>query len=60
MSKKAELWSADCEEFLYVFEKEKPDEDWYKKIMERTITDGMERMNMRPGPEATGITSIYK
>lgn len=56
MSKKAELWSADCEEFLYVFEKEEPDEDWYKKIMERTIADGMERMNVGPGHMYTYVT----
>ena len=41
-----------------MFEKEKPDEDWYKKIMERTITDGMERMNVGPGHMYTYVTMM--
>lgn len=56
MSKKAELWSADCEEFLYVYDKEVPDGDWYEKIMKNAIADGMERMNVGPGHMYTYVT----
>lgn len=59
LSTRAELWSADCEEFLYLFNVEHLTTDIFNQCMDYVKTDGMERANIGPGHMYTYITPVF-
>lgn len=59
LSRKAELWSADSEEFVYVFNVEKLDLDTYNKCKDYAYEDGMSRLNIGPGHMYSFITAVF-
>ena len=56
ISRKAELWSADREEFLYLFSMPELTMDLFKKCRDYVYNDGMDRMNVGPGHMYTYLT----
>ena len=58
ISRKAELWSADSEEFLYLFEVQHLTEEVYRACMHLATEDGMGRMNIGPGHMYSYITVV--
>lgn len=58
LSRKAELWSADCEEFLYLFDVPHLTLEKYEQCMRMASEDGMGRMNIGPGHMYSYITAI--
>lgn len=59
LSKKAELWSADSEEFLYLFQMSELTLEEFEKCKNQAIEDGMGRMHIGPGHMYTFITAIF-
>lgn len=59
LSKKAELWSTKCEEFIYLFSVPNLTESLYEKYTQFAIEDGNKRMNIGPGHMYTYITPIF-
>lgn len=59
LSKKAELWSADCEEFLYLFEVPVLTLAVYERCRDFAYQDGMERAHIGRGHMYTYITPIF-
>ncbi len=59
ISQKAELWSADREEFLYLFSMPELSMELFKKCRDYVYTDGMERLNVRPGHMYTYLTAVF-
>lgn len=58
LSRKAELWSADAEEFLYLFDVPHLTEELYETCMKTATEDGMGRMNIGPGHMYSYITAV--
>ena len=58
ISQKAELWSADREEFLYLFSMPELSMELFKKCRDYVYSDGMERLNVRPGHMYTYLTAV--
>lgn len=59
MSKKAELWSANCEEFIYLFDIEHLTLDEFEKCRDFAKEDGLKRANIGPGHMYTYITPVF-
>lgn len=59
LSRKAELWSANSEEFLYLFEMPELTLEVFEKCKNQVIQDGMERMHIGPGHMYSFITAIF-
>lgn len=59
ISQKAELWSADREEFLYLFSMPELSMELFKKCRDYIYSDGMERLNVRPGHMYTYLTAVF-
>lgn len=59
ISRKAELWSADREEFLYLFSMPELTMDLFKKCRDYVYNDGMDRMNVGPGHMYTYLTAVF-
>ena len=59
LSKKAELWSADSEEFLYLFSVPELTVDLFNKCKQYVYEDGMERLNSGPGHMYTYLTAVF-
>ncbi len=59
LSRKAELWSADCEEFLYLFDMERLTKDLYEQCRDYALEDGMKRAHIGPGHMYTYITPVF-
>ena len=59
LSRKAELWSADCEEFIYLFEMERLTKDLYEQCRDFALEDGLKRANIGPGHMYTYITPVF-
>lgn len=49
LSRKAELWSADCEEFIYLFDVEHLTREIFEQCRDYARKDGMERAHIGPG-----------
>lgn len=58
LSKKAELWSADNEEFLYLFYEKKLTKEIYESDMEYALKDGRERAAIGPGHMCSYVTVV--
>lgn len=59
LSKKAELWSADCEEFIYLYEVEHLTKEIFEECRDFAKKDGLERANIGPGHMYTYITPVF-
>ncbi|MDO5346410.1 MAG: hypothetical protein Q4E91_11785 [Lachnospiraceae bacterium] len=58
LSKKAELWSANCEEFLYLFTVPHLTQEIYRKCETLVYEDGMKRLHIGPGHMYSYITAV--
>ncbi len=59
ISKKAELWSADCEEFIYLFDVERLTTEIFEKCRDYAKEDGLRRANIHAGHMYTYITPVF-
>ena len=59
ISRKAELWAADREEFLYLFNVPELTMEIFEKCKAYVCEDGMERINVGPGHMYTYLTAIF-
>ena len=59
LSKKAELWSADNEEFLYLVDIPHLTLELYEKWRAYIQEDGMQRIQVGPGHMASYITPVF-
>lgn len=59
LSKKAELWSADCEEFIYLFNIPRLTLDILSDCQKCACEDGMSRINIGPGHMYSYITALF-
>ena len=59
ISKKAELWSADNEEFLYLVNIPHLTMELYQKWRDYIHEDGMNRIHVGPGHMASYITPVF-
>lgn len=59
ISRKAELWSADGEEFLYLFEVPHLTAEIYNQCKLYAYEDGMKRLNIGPGHMYSYITAVF-
>lgn len=59
LSKKAELWSADNEEFLYIVDIPHLTLELYEKWRDYIQEDGMQRVKPGPGHMASYITPVF-
>ncbi len=58
LSRKAELWAADCEEFIYLYNVEHLTEEIFAEIRDFSKKDGLSRANIGPGHMYTYITPV--
>ncbi|MCD8038120.1 MAG: hypothetical protein LUE96_03410 [Lachnospiraceae bacterium] len=59
ISRNAELWSADCEEFIYLYEVEHLTKEIFEKCRDYAQNDGLQRANIGPGHMYTYITPVF-
>ena len=59
LSRKAELWSADNEEFLYIVDIPHLTLELYEKWRDYIQEDGMQRVKPGPGHMASYITAVF-
>lgn len=59
ISQKAELWSADCEEFLYLFDVEHMTLEIFEQCMDYIKGDCMNRAHIGPGHMYTYVTPVF-
>lgn len=59
ISSKAQLWSAHCEEFMYLFDVNKLDLDMFEQCKQYAYEDGMKRARIGKGHMYTYITPIF-
>ncbi len=58
ISQKAKLWSAECEEFIYLYETDHLTKDLFLQIKEEAYTEGMKMAHIGPGHMYTYITPV--
>ncbi len=58
LSRRAELWSANCEEFIYLYDVEHLTEEIFGKCRDYAREDGLKRANIGPGHMYTYITPV--
>ena len=59
LSRQAKLWTANCEEFVYLFDVERLTKDVYERCRDQAYEDGMKRANIGPGHMCTYITPVF-
>ncbi|MCD8125878.1 MAG: hypothetical protein LUE23_12810 [Lachnospiraceae bacterium] len=59
ISQKTELWSADCEEFLYILDFPHLTPELYREWLDVVRQDGMGRANIGPGHMYSYITPVF-
>lgn len=59
LSRKANLWTANCEEFIYLFDIEHLTLEEFEKCRDFACEDGMKRAHIGPGHMYTYITPIF-
>lgn len=59
LSRKANLWNANCEEFVYLFNVKHLSEEIFNQCRDFAYEDGMQRANIGPGHMYTYITPIF-
>lgn len=58
VSKKASLWTADSEEFIYLFDVPHLTRELFEKCKDTAYGDGMERLHIGPGHMYSYITPV--
>lgn len=58
LTKKAELWSANCEEFIYLFDVPRLTVSVFNECKEYALKDGMEKAHIGSGHMYTYITPV--
>lgn len=59
LSRKAELWSADCEEFIYLYETERLTKELFEECRDFAKEDGLKRAHIGSGHMYTYITPVF-
>lgn len=59
ISRKAELWSANCEEFIYLFDVPVLTMGVYEECRDYALNDGMKRAHIGKGHMYTYITPVF-
>ena len=59
LSRKAQLWASEAEEFIYLFDVDHLTLETYEKFRDYAREDGMKRANIGPGHMYTYITPIF-
>jgi len=59
LSRKVNLWSADCEEFIYLFDVPELTRELFEQCRDRAYADGMKRAKIGPGHMYTYITPVF-
>jgi hypothetical protein len=59
LSRKAELWSANCEEFIFLFDIEHLTKELYEKYRDYAHEKGLAMANIGPGHMYTYITPVF-
>lgn len=59
LSRQANLWTANCEEFVYLFDVGHLTKEMFEKCRDMAYEDGMKRANIGPGHMYTYITPIF-
>lgn len=59
ISRKAELWTSDSEEFVYVYNMPRLTLELFERCKSRAYEDGSGRMNIGPGHMYTFITAVF-
>ncbi|MGN0316385.1 MAG: hypothetical protein ACI4E1_00445 [Lachnospira sp.] len=59
ISRKAELWTANCEEFIYLFSVDNLTEELFRQCEMYALEDGMNRAHIGAGHMYTYITPIF-
>ncbi|MCM1540849.1 MAG: hypothetical protein NC121_06250 [Blautia sp.] len=59
LSKKAELWAADSEEFTYLYNVPHLTKDLFERCRQQAYEDGSGRMHVGPGHMYTFITAVF-
>ncbi len=59
LTKKAKLWEANCNEYVYIFSVPKLTEELYKKCEQEAYRRGMEQIHPGPGHMYSYITAAF-
>ena len=59
LSRQANLWAANCEEFVYLFSVEQLTAEIFEKCRDFAREDGMKRAHIGPGHMYTYITPVF-
>ena len=59
LSKKAELWSADSEEFMHVFSMDRLTLDLLEKCKQQALDTSMSRIEPQPGHMSSYISTVF-
>lgn len=59
ISRKAKLWSAEQEQFMYIIMADYLDEETYRKYFDSVYDDGMTRLNIGPGHMCSVISPVF-
>lgn len=59
ISKKAELWTSDSEEFVYIYDVSHLTKELFEQCKQQAYEDGCSRMNIGPGHMYTFITAVF-
>ena len=59
LSRQANLWAANCEEFVYLFSVKELTKEIFEKCRDYAHEDGLKRAHIGPGHRYTYITPIF-
>ena len=59
LSRQANLWTANCEEFIYIFSVGHLTVEQFEKCRDSAWADGMKRAHIGPGHMYTYVTSVF-
>lgn len=59
VSRQANLWKADCEEFVYLFDVEQLTREVFERCRDQAWEDGMKRAHIGPGHMYTYVTAVF-
>lgn len=59
LTKKAKLWEADCNEYVYLFSMPKLTKELYRQCEQMAYDKGMEQIHPKPGHMYSYITAVF-
>lgn len=59
LSRQANLWAANCEEFIYIFSVGQLTVEQFEKCRDAAWADGMKRAHIGPGHMYTYVTAVF-